>query len=111
VVDEPVEVRRRTVRRYEEVSEPSVSVTRRTSIHTRDTSPSVGVSVEQRRSPTNTSSRVNSSNSVSTTGSVSTRGNAGDNAKSHQGGATATKKLPIPQQGGSSTQGSNSTTQ
>jgi hypothetical protein len=42
VVDEPVEVRRRTVRRYEEVNEPSVSVNRRTTIRrTQDTSPSV----------------------------------------------------------------------
>ncbi len=120
VVQEPVEVRRsRTVHRYE-VDEPSVSVQRRTTVHqTRDVSPRVGVSVEQRGGTSVNSRDVNvstsrqRSSSPETTGTISNRsrtdmttGGASGNA-SHSGSGTSTK-VPMKQQGGSSSGGSNS---
>ncbi|MEZ0170305.1 hypothetical protein [Microvirga sp. TS319] len=104
VVDEPVEVRRRTVRRYEEVSEPRVSVNRHTTVRTRHEAPSVGVSVEQRRSSTRTSTDVNTSRSPSVTGSVSTRSTSTGNASSERNNdATSPRRMPAQQPGGSST--------
>jgi len=112
VVEQPVEVRRRTVRRYEEVSEPSVSVRSRTTIHrTQDTSPRVGVSVEQRRSnDVNMSTNRTRSSSPDTTGSVSTRSTndvKGSTSNSTRGNSTNMRL----QQGGSSGSGSNGMSQ
>ncbi|MGO4571409.1 hypothetical protein [Microvirga sp. 2TAF3] len=111
VVDEPVEVRRRTVRRYE-IDEPNVSVTRRTTVHqTRDVSPSVGVSVERHRTSVRPSGDVNvstttrqRSSSPEATGSVTTRTqmNASGNIR---GGSSGSTNLRLQQQGGASVSG------
>lgn len=102
VVHEPVEVRRRTVHRYQ-VDEPSVSVTRRTVRHVHEETPRIGVSVEQRRHDVNVSTRR--STAPETTGSVTTRSRISTESgvRSNSSGST---NLRLHQPGNSSPGGS-----